>query len=147
MSTILIGTLYGCGNTDDDTNEVPVPDSLVSSDVSVPDINQGESTTVSVSPDTADSVDNTDDDALNVWYIEQVRESGVESSRAKLLDLRGQVCGFLEQGSTIENISRRIDNVHSGLNEEQKGVIIASSMVSSCQDAEVSVDQSLVPSS
>lgn len=146
ITTIITAlSLYGCSDNDD-SNDVPSSPSLSAPEViEAPEITQGEATTVSVSPEALSTADSVDSEALDVWYVEQLNDAGVMGTTTKLDSLRDSVCGLLEQDATVENISRRMDTIHSGLSEEQKGVVIASSMISRCQDTAVSVASSLVP--
>lgn len=68
------------------------------------------------------------------WFIENLIQSGVDVNRDTILNERETICKNIRRGKTLEEISELIPRY----TDEQKGIIIASSMISECPESVIS---------
>ena len=92
-----------------------------------------ESTEITAEKELIDKADKVSIADKNRWFFEQMRNVKVDRSEDELLGMRSDICLKLDKGESLESISESLSL--DGLNEEQQGVLIGSSMVSQCPDA------------
>ena len=98
-----------------------------------PEITEPQLTTVKPDDNVVNKINESGEKVKDEWYKTRLEDVGIYADEQNLMDLRSEVCGKLDNGASLTNISVFLSD--KGYNEEQQGVIIASSMLSQCQDA------------
>lgn len=146
--------LTSCTSNDENINRELVPPSqmplgpqdMITSETvpEVPSITQEPMTSIGVQDNQElSTLSNEDKEVKDDWYIQQVRASGVDNSKTRLYDIRDTVCNLLEQEASLNNISRSLSEYD--FTEEQLGVIIGTSMISSCPEYSAVIKESDLP--
>lgn len=145
--TVTSGLLVGCSSGEEKTpEESPTVESTEpTAVVPSPKLNTGGMTTVSPQEDVLDSFNNSSQDVRDQWFIDQMEEAGVVMNQESMMTMRRDVCSMLDNGVTAENLSRRLSQTNESLTDKQKGVVVASSMVSWCPDTSLSVNEKSMP--
>lgn len=146
--------LASCASSSESTHKEIVPPSqmpLGPNDITttaeapkIPSITQAPITSIRVDDNSElSAASNAKPQVKDDWFIQQVRASGVDSSKTRLYDIRETVCNLLEQQVPVSNISRSFPDYD--FTEEQLGVIIGTSMISACPDYSAIIKESDLP--
>lgn len=120
--------------------EVPPAPSISHAEApEAPLVDNPQSTTISAPQEVVELFSN--DDSADAWFIEQLKSVNISGSSGNMLSIRDDVCDSLGDG--LVPASMLLDE--KGFSSKQKGVIIASSMASLCDDVEIDIDTRLVP--
>lgn len=137
-------TLCACGNNDavEETASTPQAPVMVETlpDEEHPDHvigDGGDKVTLAPEPGEHDQA------SLDSWFFNQMSSAGIPDTESALLKIRSQVCANLKNGGDIESLNEIL--APKQYSPEQIGVIIASSMISSCKDTSVIVDKQDMP--
>lgn len=109
-----------------------------------PEISDSPDNYIVIKPNTAavQKLNKVGQEAKDQWFIDSVRKSGYDDSTENLLKLRDDVCSMVKNKTTFRNISDALSE--RGMNEQEQGTVISSSLTSKCQDGEVRIKKDLV---
>lgn len=92
----------------------------------------------SVNKEEAGKLAEADDGIANSWYLDRLDEAGIKMDSSIAFVIRDRICEDIHRGGNLHTLSSdTLSSYH--LTGKQQGVMIASSMLSSCPDEKLSV--------
>lgn len=135
LAFLIHGLMNGFGNNENSNTNAA--SGAITSNFPTEEISPSASTVPSatvVTPpaEASESIELASQEVKDAWFKDRLREKNITGSDEKMFELRNQVCDSLHADNSMVQASEMLSG--KGMTEEQKGVVISSSMLSQCND-------------